>query len=324
MNVIVPVASGKGGVGKTVMTANLGVSLARLGKTVIMVDLDLGGANLHTCLGVKNKHAGVGQLINKQADRLESLIVPTGIDRLFFIPGDSLMPGTANLPYFKKRSIIRELSRLTADYTLLDLGSGSSYNTIDFFLTSSIGLIVTTPETTAVLNAYSFLKTALYRLLYRSFPPRSEERKLITDFVSQKIEGTDTSFRKLIMDLYALKPESGKTAEQKLETFFPKVILNMGSARNDIAVGSKLRQIVRRNLDIELEYIGFVQKHDQISQSIIRRQPLVLMEPGSSFATAVGQVARRIAAKPVPDIPVLYEDDEDLNKLESDYLDQEA
>ena len=99
MGVLIPIGSGKGGVGKTVFAANLGVVLASRGKTVVLVDLDLGGANLHTCLGVRNTHPGVGSIVWKKEKRLENLIVPTGVDRLFLVPGDNLLPGTANLDF---------------------------------------------------------------------------------------------------------------------------------------------------------------------------------------------------------------------------------
>jgi hypothetical protein len=122
MAILIPIGSGKGGVGKTVFTANLGAALAATGRTVILVDLDLGGANLHTCLGVRNKHPGVGSMVWKKEKHLEALVIPTGMDRLFLIPGDNLLPGTANLEYFTKRRIIKELGELTAD--LCPGGSG--------------------------------------------------------------------------------------------------------------------------------------------------------------------------------------------------------
>src|SRR6056297_1946700 len=112
MNTIIPIASGKGGVGKTIFTANLGVALAREGKTCLLVDLDLGSSNLHTCLGIKNSNPGIGNYIYKQEKSLESLIVQTETPRLFFIPGDSLLPGTANLPYFIKKKILKEFEHL--------------------------------------------------------------------------------------------------------------------------------------------------------------------------------------------------------------------
>ena len=142
---IVPVASGKGGVGKTILTVNLAVTLAKRGKTVILMDLDLGSSNLHTCLGIKNRFPGIGDYILDNSRSLESLIIETDIPRLYFIPGDALVPGSANLSYFKKKKLLKETESLIADYVFMDLAAGSAYNTIDFFLSSSSGLIITHP-----------------------------------------------------------------------------------------------------------------------------------------------------------------------------------
>ncbi|NLJ46312.1 MAG: MinD/ParA family protein, partial [Treponema sp.] len=201
MVTIVPIASGKGGVGKTVLAANLGVCLAGLGRTVVLVDLDLGGANLHTCLGVKNRNPGIGALAWRQEKSLSDLLVQTGVDRLWFIPGDNLLPGTANLEFFVKRKILKDLARLPADFVLLDLGAGSSYNVVDFFLASSSGLLVIQPEATSILNAYSFLKTAVYRMLFRSFPKAGEERRRVIEFASRRVEGSGASFLELAREL---------------------------------------------------------------------------------------------------------------------------
>jgi flagellar biosynthesis protein FlhG len=65
MATVIPIGSGKGGVGKTIFTANLGIMLAKEGKRTVLIDLDLGGSNLHTCLGVKNRYAGLSAVINK-------------------------------------------------------------------------------------------------------------------------------------------------------------------------------------------------------------------------------------------------------------------
>jgi flagellar biosynthesis protein FlhG len=68
--VIIPIASGKGGVGKSFLTANLAMALAAMGHRVIAVDLDLGGSNLHTFLGLANRYPGIGDFINGAAPNL--------------------------------------------------------------------------------------------------------------------------------------------------------------------------------------------------------------------------------------------------------------
>jgi flagellar biosynthesis protein FlhG len=315
MTTIIPVASGKGGVGKTVFTANIGVALARAGKTVILVDLDLGGSNLHTCLGEKNDKAGVGNYIYKQEPSLESLLVETREPRLFFIPGDSLLPGTANLPYFRKVKIIKELTGLIADYVILDLGSGSNHNTVDFFLTSASGILVITPETTSVLNAYSFVKATLFRMIYRSFPARSREREVVRRFTTERIEGSERSTRALISRLGEVSQEAARTTAEQVRGFLPRVVLNMGRSNRDVPLGAKLRHVARKNLDVEVQYIGFLPYDEHVGTSIIRRRPLLSLEPGSAFARGLEHVTSRLVREPTPKTPKLFEADEDLEEV---------
>lgn len=297
------------------ISANLGITLAKMGKTVILVDLDLGGSNLHTCLGIRNDHSGIGSYIYRQSGNLESLIVETDVSRLYLIPGDSLLPGTANLQFFIKNRLINELAGLTADFVILDLGSGSAYNTVDFFLSSSGGLIVTTPETTAILNAYSFIKTCLFRMLFRSFPAKSAERRFLQEFVTKKIEGTGESFLSLVDSLGRLNEESGRTVKSKLDHFAPRVIINMGRTNEDLAIGAKLRHIVRKNLAIEVEYIGYLSYDMTIGRSVLTRKPLAVSMPESPFSKSLELIARKIILSPIPATPKLFEANEDLLSL---------
>lgn len=309
---MLPIASGKGGVGKSLFSANLGLALAEIGKTVVLADLDLGGANLHTLLGLKNRHAGVGGLIYRTEADVEALVVETEYPRLFFIPGDTLLPGTANLEFATKRKIIRGLLKIPADYVIMDLGAGSSYNVVDFFLTSATGVLVTMPETTAVLNAYSFLKTALFRALFRSFPPKGAERKMIIEFVSKKIEGTGESFKTLERELIEAFPTTGPAAAAQLAALFPRVVLNMGRSSRDLAVGARLRDITARNLGIGIEYIGFIPRDEAVPRSVIERRPVLAARPESPYAQTIRAIARRLVETPVPAAPRLYQDNEDL------------
>ncbi len=314
MNRIIPVASGKGGVGKSMLTVNLGVTLAAMGKTVILIDLDLGGSNLHTFLGIRNSKAGLGNYLNKQADSLESLIIPTGIERLFFIPGDGLFSGTAHLHYFQKMKILKEIPNLVADFILLDLGAGTSHNVVDFFIPFPQGVIVTVPETTAILNAYSFLKTALYRASYRMFPPRSEERSLIHEFFRHRLEGSGNSLFSLADRLGEISPEGAENIKKMIKYFYPGVIINMGRTSEDRELGRKLRLVSRKNLGISLEYMGYLPYESGVSRSIIDRKPYVI-DHRTPLVDGVGQVAQRIQ-KILPETSIpLYEGDEDLDQL---------
>ncbi|MBN2442272.1 MAG: P-loop NTPase [Spirochaetales bacterium] len=315
MATILPIASGKGGTGKTVLSGNLGVALARRGKKVILIDLDLGGANLHTCLGIRNDKSGIGDFIYKRVHALTEIMYPTPIPGLYFIPGDVLLPGTANLDYGTKNKIIRNIEKLDADYIIIDLGSGTSFNTIDFFIMSPTGIIVTSTEPTAILNAYSFLKTVIFRIVYRSFPPKSDERGIIYSFVTNRIEGTTMSFKTLIDLIQKAHYASGEIARESFQKLFPKIVINMGKFESDINIGSKLKMIVRNNLGINVHYVGYLPKSKEISLSIIRRQPLYMLSPDSLFSKSINILAEKVLSDGFFQPPVLYESDEDLEEL---------
>ena len=323
---ILPIASGKGGVGKSAISLNLSIALAQLGKKVILCDFDFGGANLHTMLGHKNNKPGLGHFINKLEDHLEPLIQETAVENLGFIAGDCLIPGTANMDFFSKKKILKELNQLDADYVILDLGAGSAYNTLDFFLVTYKSILVTTPEITSILNAYSFLKSSAFRFLAQQFSAKSEERKFIQDFTHTRLEGSELSFVNLMEELYKRFPESSTKAINKLDSFRPQVILNKGRESNDIAMGQRLKSLVKNKLNMNMEFIGFIPHDDEISLSIARRTPLILSNPEGDFARRVYPTAQRVIENDFSLNDAVFDEekeDEVLQQLVKEFSDEE-
>ncbi|MBB6479042.1 AAA family ATPase [Spirochaeta isovalerica] len=294
MKQIIPVASGKGGVGKTTTVANLGISLARKGKTVIMIDLDLGESNLHTVMGIKNIKPGLGHFINKREDSFESLIQETGFERLYLITGDSLFPGAANLPYFQKKKIIKSIRELTADYILLDIGSGSSYNVIDFFLISPENIIVTIPETTALLNAYSFLKNALYRLIYLALPPHSEERDYFNEFSRESIEKGENNLSNLVKVIGSFSEELSGRISHSLTQFSPHVIFNMSLNDDEKFITDKLIKITDKNLGKKIRTAGQIPWVNEMRRSSIIMKPYLQLYENSVYENAMNHLVSYI------------------------------
>ncbi|MBI5895228.1 MAG: P-loop NTPase, partial [Desulfobacterales bacterium] len=154
MPVIFPIGGGKGGVGKSFISANLGALMAKRGHRVILIDLDLGGSNLHTLLGIKSPQSGLDRFLDKTENRLEQVAVPTHISNLSFISSLHCSMEIANLYHAQKVKLINSILRLPCDCIILDLGAGTHFHTLDFFLTSDGGLFVCTPEPTAIENAF--------------------------------------------------------------------------------------------------------------------------------------------------------------------------
>lgn len=133
---ICAIGGGKGGSGKTFICANLGVLLAAHGKKVILVDLDLGASNLHTLVGQSSLKTGLHDFLNKSVKDLSLTAQPTDITGLHLISSLRCSIESGNLFYVQKQKIIKAIGRLPADFVLLDLGAGTTYNTLDFFLTA--------------------------------------------------------------------------------------------------------------------------------------------------------------------------------------------
>lgn len=316
---ILPVASGKGGVGKSAVSVNLAVSLAQKGKRVVLCDFDFGGANLHTLLGLKNNQAGMGNFIYRQVLSLESILQETGIENLQFIAGDCLFPGTANMDFFMKKKIMKDLTQLPVDYIILDLGGGSSYNTLDFFLLTYNSLLVTTPEITSIMNAYSFLKGAVFRFFTHQFPNKSPERAYIQNFIKSVATGTESSFVSLMETLCQQFPETGLPACQELARLNPQVILNMGATAQDLEMGRRLRSLVNSKLTIRMDFIGFIPTSAIVPMAVARRAPAIVLEPTGIFATAIRKSADRVLAYEYGFNENLSIDNADLELLRSEY-----
>src|SRR5512140_2767761 len=160
---VISIGGGKGGIGKSLISANLGIELARRGKRVVLVDADLGGANLHTTLGVDVPRRTLSDFIERRVSRIDDVVTPTGIANLGLVSGALDHLDAANPRHAQKMRLLRHVQQLDADFAILDLGAGTHSNVLDFFLVSDHGILVLVPEPTAVENAYRFVKAAFWR-----------------------------------------------------------------------------------------------------------------------------------------------------------------
>ena len=131
---IIAIGGAKGGIGKSVVAANLGVLLSAKGFKVALVDLDLGGANLHLCLGHKIllQH-NINDFLKKRVNSLQEIMTRSEYGP-YLIGGDSSELGAANIDFGRKLKLLKAIENINSDFTILDLGGDTSYNIIDFFL----------------------------------------------------------------------------------------------------------------------------------------------------------------------------------------------
>ena len=147
---IVAFASGKGGAGKSLTAANVGIFLATLGKRVVLVDAALGTPTLHLYAGVPRPSRTLGELLRRGGPRLAELSVPTTVPGLRLVgaaadPESSAAPSAANVA-----TLTAELRQLPADWVVVDLSSGLHPTTIELLLAADIRVLLATPEPSSI------------------------------------------------------------------------------------------------------------------------------------------------------------------------------
>lgn len=153
----IAVTSGKGGVGKTNFVANLGISLARHGKKVLLIDADLGLANIDVVFGIRPKF-NLFHVITGQKNISEIII--EGPDGILIVPGGSGITELANLKESERKHFISEMSALEkkVDIILVDTSAGINDNVIYFLKACSEIIVLTIPEPPAMADAYGVIK----------------------------------------------------------------------------------------------------------------------------------------------------------------------
>ncbi|MDR3304035.1 MAG: MinD/ParA family protein [Treponema sp.] len=153
---IITVTSGKGGVGKTNMSVNMAIAYARMGKKVVVMDADLGLANVNVMLNIIPRFT-LFHVMRKQKSMKE--IMEETEYGIFIVAGASGLAKIANLSDDERQYFIHELETLTdADVIIIDTSAGVNSNVIDFVATAEDAVIITTPEPTAITDAYGLIK----------------------------------------------------------------------------------------------------------------------------------------------------------------------
>ena len=294
---VLPIASGKGGVGKSLFASNVAIALAQAGKKVILADLDLGASNLHLILGTGSIKNGIGTFLCNNEISFKDIIFDTDYKNLQFIPGDSEIPGMANLDNTQKTRLIRELYLQETDYLILDLGAGTSFNTVDFFLSSSMGVIVTSPTLTATLNAYLFLKNVVFRLMTTSFKKDSWAGKYFEGLKNEGKSFQRIYIPKLLDKIQSEDIESYTTFMKRMTVFKPMLVMNMLEDPKDSQKATKIRRSCKEYLGVDLEHLGVIYFDHLQEIALNSRLPIIAYKPNSVLSQGIYRIADKILEK---------------------------
>ena len=288
------IGGGKGGSGKSFITANVGICLSQLGARVIVIDADLGGANLHTLLGISPSSISLSDFIKKRVAHLQEALIPTAIPNLQLLTGAQDLLNATETKAVQRHKLLRSIKQLEGDYILVDLGAGNALSVLDFFLMSDGGILVVTPEPTSIENTYRFLKSAFYRRLRQcvsSYPVKN----LIDAVADQKNAMGIRNPHELIEAARRIDKEDTDKIVQEIESFRPNLILNQVRTKKDIEIGFSVRSACKKYFGIHLHYLGYIVYDQEVTQSIRRRRPLMLENPRSRAAQCVSEISSKLA-----------------------------
>ena len=264
--------------------------------------MDLGGANLHLYLGETLLEKNINDFLSKRAATLEEIMVSTRYGPQL-IGGDSSQLGAANIQFAKKLQLLGSIKKIDADYVIIDLGGDTSYNIIDFFMAADQGIVMTTRDPASYLDAYNFIKIALYRRLNRLFG-------LESSFMAQKDRGLQRliyeetmssngsnikNIEELMERVKKQQSESLSLLTEAISTFNPHLILNRVTHNSNVTqVVERIQEVSRRILSIDVKYLGSFPYQQEIEFSAMDLVPIVARYPEGDLAKKMSVIIEKL------------------------------
>ena len=290
---LVAFASGKGGTGKTLLAANLGIYLATLGKRVMVIDAALGSANLHMFLGDIRAQRTLGEAFSREAPHLSELVEATPVPGLQIVSGERDPTWVANPRTSQVKRLGSQIAELDADIAILDLGSGTRGYVLDLFSQAHVGVLVATPDPASVELCYRFVRAAFLRMLGQA---GIGELSRVPPEEIREFEGGMLSPR----DIYERAVERDHGVADRvaahIAAFCPHLVMNLARSKADMTLGDEIAAAARRRLGCAVAYLGHTEYDEAAWVAHRRRRPLLVDHPESRASKCVEKLARRIIA----------------------------
>jgi flagellar biosynthesis protein FlhG len=292
MKEIWAIGGGKGGIGKSFIISSVGSYLARQGKKVVLVDADLGAANLHTFLGMGKPERSLTDFFENRVP-LAALLVETDIDHLALLAGaiHSMVP--ENIKYAQKLKFFRHIKKLEADFILIDLGAGVHFNTIDAFLLADRKIVVIVPEITAIENMYGFIKIVFFRHIMNTLGRNGFKDEFQEAWDLRQAHGIAT-LKQLVEYLKSQSEPMGRVIDRELAGFRVDIVLNQIRRKREKRIGNSVKSICLKYFGVDARYAGFVETDEFITRTLNNRQPYMQTYPESKCAREVAAIVHNL------------------------------
>jgi flagellar biosynthesis protein FlhG len=234
-------------------------------------------------MGIRTPSRTLNDFISRQYATLDEVCMGTEQKGLRIICGASEVLTLANLQYTQKVKILQAISKIEADHVILDLGAGTGFNTLDFFLSADRQIVVMTPQPVAIQNAYAFVRNAVYRTLSRLTSRRPSLGGLVKAAMDPK---NDIQVRTVstLLDRVAENGDPADASEMAihLKRIHPTLITNMIREPRDKNAGRIIQMVSQKHLMIQAEVGGGVYYDPQINAMVSAMEPLTRVDRESN------------------------------------------
>lgn len=288
----IAVGGGRGGVGKSVLAANLGVYVAQLGRSVLLIDADPAGAALHTVLGIELPNTSP---TGNEDEEEESLVaLPTQVPGLQLVPQGYRVGSPVPVRPGRKPRWARQVQKLDIDYVIVDLGAGTGPATLDLFLSADIGITVASPEPPSIEATYRFARALFQRVMRRLLAKDRFKMRLLERAEAEL--GPLPPPQDLVRAMARYDSTLGELSAAELAKLRPRLVVNNCRLRGDTELGPAMCDMAERYLGVNYDYVGHVEQDDAVWLSVVHRRPLLIDSPTSKSARNLERIARRVLA----------------------------
>ncbi len=294
---VVAIGGGKGGVGKSLVAANVGIFLATLGKRVVLVDGAFGAPNLHIFAGVPRPSRSLSEALAPGGPSLQEVAVAT------HVPGVRLVAGVGDPPWVAEpspeavRALSGQLRELSADWVVVDLGPGLTSPTLELFVDADVGVLVAVPDPTSIELMHRFIKAAFLRVLARRGLAHLAEAPSRRPMDR---EGGTPSPLEIYLAAVEAHADEAQSLREAILGFAPHLLVNSARSKSDMELGRAVASVARRRLGAPIRYLGHLEYDEAVWASTRRRRPLLIEHPETRIAKCFERVARAILASRPP------------------------
>lgn len=282
---VVSFSSPKGGVGTTLLSVNFAIQLAKKGNSVLLLDLAINKASAHLFLGMGLPEKNLSVLTTSKGSDLKSCVSATPVSNLSLIAGMPESLDISNITYLSKQKIITEIQNLPFEYIVIDSGSGTSNDSLDFTLSSDCAIFVVSPNPLTIEPFYRYLRALLHRLFmlslnkkrYQSLKNKIDKNSPLKGFFELE-ETTETDIKDIEKTI--------------LEKSFGFVFTK--ATEKDFKLGPQVEDVIEKFFQISVTFLGNIDWDLITEQATISMEPISKNYPVSSYSLSVEKLVNKI------------------------------